>query len=197
MPGAHDTTGEGMTLAQLTDLLDAYGAEPARWPAEKRAAALALVLRSPEARARRDAVARLDAVLDSAPSAEPSPELTARVLAAAQAPARRPGRRRRATPHSPLWRYAFAAVPVAAAAAIILFLTRATPPPDGQQMAYLVEDVGSYTTPMDALLSWPGIDLVDSEPSIGCDESTLGCPDMDLPPEWQPRSQSPTGRTHA
>lgn len=197
MSATHDETGASMTLEQLTALLDAYGANPQRWPAEQRAAALALVLRSPEARAKRDAAARLDALLDSAPSTRPSPELAARVLATAGVRARRVGTPGAARQRHPAWRYALAAVPLAAAAAIVLFLTRATEPPAGQQMAYLVEDVGSYTTPMDVLLSWPGIDLINSEPALGCDEATLGCPDLDLPLEWQPRSRAPTGRTQA
>lgn len=39
-----------MTLERLKTILDAYGAQPGRWPAEERAAAEALVARSAEAR---------------------------------------------------------------------------------------------------------------------------------------------------
>ncbi|MFC4728325.1 hypothetical protein [Coralloluteibacterium thermophilus] len=52
-----------MTLDRLDTLLDAWGADPARWPAAERDAALALVAASAEARTRQAAAARLDAAL--------------------------------------------------------------------------------------------------------------------------------------
>lgn len=83
-------TKEHEALARFEALLDAYGAEPRRWPVDRRAEAEALLRRSPEARALRDTAARLDMVLDSA-VAEPAPaHLVGRVLAAApRAPAAR------------------------------------------------------------------------------------------------------------
>src|SRR5262245_13525280 len=74
-----------MTLQQLQQLLDAYGANPERWPAEERATALALLAHSTAARAQRNEAARLDALLDLAPVALPSAELAAQILAAAPA----------------------------------------------------------------------------------------------------------------
>ena len=72
-----------MTTARFAALLDAYGADPARWPAVERTAALAL-LHADAAAARAQArAAALDAVLDRAPVAPPSAALAARVLAAA------------------------------------------------------------------------------------------------------------------
>ena len=85
------TDTEREALARFEGLLDAYGAEPRRWPADRRAAAEALLARSSEARALQAAARRLDALLDAAP-AEPAPaHLIGRVIAAAPAP-RRTGR---------------------------------------------------------------------------------------------------------
>ena len=81
----NDTEREA--LARFEALLDAYGAEPRRWPADRRAAAAALLARSPEAQALRAAAARLDGLIDAA-RVEPAPaHLIGRVLAAAPKPA--------------------------------------------------------------------------------------------------------------
>jgi hypothetical protein len=70
-------------LTRFETLLDAYGTEPRRWPADRRAESETLLQRSSEARAMRDAAARLDALLDTA-SIQPAPaDLVGRVLAAA------------------------------------------------------------------------------------------------------------------
>ncbi len=80
------TDTEREALARFEGLLDAYGAEPRRWPADRRAAAEALLARSSDARALLAAARRLDALLDTAP-AEPAPaHLIGRVLAAAPQP---------------------------------------------------------------------------------------------------------------
>jgi len=55
-----------MTIERLREILEAYGAEPRRWPEAERDAALALIGRLPEARALRDGARRLDALLDEA-----------------------------------------------------------------------------------------------------------------------------------
>src|SRR6185503_17724590 len=74
-------------LARFEALLDAYGAEPRRWPAERRAAAEALLVRSREAQALHAAAGRLDGLLDAA-APDPAPaHLIGRVLAAAPKPA--------------------------------------------------------------------------------------------------------------
>lgn len=77
-----------MTPARFAALLDAYGADPGRWPEGERAAALAFLEADPAARQARADAARLDAVLDRAPVEPPSAALMDRVLAAA--PAARP-----------------------------------------------------------------------------------------------------------
>ncbi len=75
-----------MDLARLAAILDAYGADPRRWPQDERAAALALLADSPEARALCDAAEALDTLLDAPVPPAPSPELRAAILAAAQRP---------------------------------------------------------------------------------------------------------------
>ena len=72
-----------MTPTRFADLLDAYGAEPARWPAAERDAALTLLARDAAARRAQAQAASLDALLDRAPVAPQSAALQARVLAAA------------------------------------------------------------------------------------------------------------------
>jgi len=74
-------------LARFEALLDAYGAEPRRWPAERRAAAEALLARSSEAQALHAAAGRLDGLLDAAAPAPAPAHLIGRVLAAAPKPA--------------------------------------------------------------------------------------------------------------
>ena len=74
---------ERVALAQFEALLDAYGAEPRRWPADRRAAAEALLARSPEAQALCATAARLDALLDGAAPAPVPAHLIGRVLASA------------------------------------------------------------------------------------------------------------------
>ncbi len=71
-----------ISIARLRALVDAYGAEPRRWPAADRSAAERLVAGSAEARAVVAAAARLDRLLDLAPPPAPTPDLVARVLAA-------------------------------------------------------------------------------------------------------------------
>jgi hypothetical protein len=56
-----------ISFDRLRSLIDAYGAEPARWPADERAAALLLLAHSAEAQAYAQDAGVLDAVLDRAP----------------------------------------------------------------------------------------------------------------------------------
>ncbi len=85
------TSTERETLARFEALLDAYGAEPRRWPADRRAAAEALLKRSPEAQALHASARRLDSLIDAA-RAEPVPaHLVGRVIAAAPQPRARGG----------------------------------------------------------------------------------------------------------
>ncbi|HYE00512.1 MAG TPA: hypothetical protein VEH84_14095, partial [Alphaproteobacteria bacterium] len=75
-----------MDAARLRALLDAYGARPERWPPAERAAALALLAASAEARAARAEAAALDALLDLAAAPAPSAALVGRILGDAAAP---------------------------------------------------------------------------------------------------------------
>lgn len=52
-----------MTLDRLQTILDAYGGNPERWPADEREAAIALIANSPEARRMVNAAAPLDRAL--------------------------------------------------------------------------------------------------------------------------------------
>ena len=96
MTGNRMEPGADAAMRALEALLDTYGADPARWPAEdpRRAAAWAL-LESGDARARQSlaAAGALDRALDSVTPPAPSAALTGAVLLAAQRP--EPGLRAR------------------------------------------------------------------------------------------------------
>lgn len=72
---------ETMRIERFRELLDAYGANPARWPQAERAGALALVATSAEARSLRDAEAAFDVLIDFADTAPVTAQLEARILA--------------------------------------------------------------------------------------------------------------------
>ena len=78
-------------LDRFLELVEAYGAEPERWPEGERAGALALLTASPEARAACREAAMLDGLLDELPAYRPSTVVTARILAAAPAGSAKPG----------------------------------------------------------------------------------------------------------
>lgn len=77
-----------ITLDRLRIVLDAYGADPERWPAEERASAVALIEGSTEARALFEEAAGLDRVLDRLPEPPVSASLHHRIRRL-EAPARR------------------------------------------------------------------------------------------------------------
>ena len=64
-----------MKLERFRTLVDAYGADPARWPARERGPAEALAAGNAEARALMDQAAALDRVLARAVPAAASPDL--------------------------------------------------------------------------------------------------------------------------
>lgn len=185
-----------ITQERLRNILDAYGANPDRWPPGERAGMLELLERSSAARRERDRAARLDAVLDRAPSAQPSAGLAARILATAP-PERartgsRPGRLRSTAQNRPrgtgsargarLWRYAAAAAPLAAAAAVFAFLLiRPMEQTPRESMQLTIAELGAYETPTDVLLELPLFDLVSTVPTLGCEDSALGCPEIEFP----------------
>src|SRR2546422_8081123 len=82
LPPQGNNKSSGMTRQRLQQLLDAYGANPDRWPWQERFDALLLLGHSAEARAQRDEAGRLDELLDLTPVAHPSGELATRILAA-------------------------------------------------------------------------------------------------------------------
>lgn len=87
-----------LPLARFESLIEAYGASPGRWPAADRAAALALLRQSEEARSLRRQAARLDAALDRLRPPLPSPDLASRLKRRGPAGARaRLQRQRRST----------------------------------------------------------------------------------------------------
>lgn len=87
---------ETMDRERFAYLLDAYGADFRRWPAEARAQAAAFAAQDAETAALIGEARKLDAVLDGArDEAGPSADLAARILAAAPR-AQRPAFDRRA-----------------------------------------------------------------------------------------------------
>jgi hypothetical protein len=70
-----------ITLTRLSEIVDAYGADPDCWPLEDRMAALDLMARSAEARALADEAAKMDSLLDAVPLMLP-PRSTTESLAA-------------------------------------------------------------------------------------------------------------------
>lgn len=94
-------------LVRLQSLLDAYGADEARWPTAERAWMREAVRLNAEARAMRDAAAELDTLLDTIPAPLPSVELESAILEAAEPD---PARRWRITlwPFGPIWQPAMA-----------------------------------------------------------------------------------------
>jgi hypothetical protein len=76
-------------LAEFTRLVEAYGADPKRWPGERRTDALALVQSDPAAAAILDDARSLDEILDTAPNQAPSLVLRTAVAAAALGGGRR------------------------------------------------------------------------------------------------------------
>ena len=70
-----------MGMDRLRELLEAYGAEPGRWPAKERAAALTLLAENEEARRLQGQAAAIDGLLDRATPIAP-PIIDAEVLVA-------------------------------------------------------------------------------------------------------------------
>jgi hypothetical protein len=66
-----------MNETRLKRLIEAYGAEPERWPDAERAAAMALLKKSAEARALVAEARRLDRLLAAAPVGSTAPAATA------------------------------------------------------------------------------------------------------------------------
>lgn len=80
-----------MELERLRELIDAYGADPHRWPEGEREEAAVFAEGSPEAQRLQAEARRLDAVLAQAPDPALSPTLGTKILALADTPQDRPG----------------------------------------------------------------------------------------------------------
>ncbi len=70
-------------LARLEEVLDTFGADPARWPVSERAALEALAGTQDQARRLIDEAQALERVMDTAPVLKASHALKARIVAAA------------------------------------------------------------------------------------------------------------------
>jgi hypothetical protein len=76
-----------MTRVELQTLLDSHGADPARWPAALRVAALNLIAEDAKARAAHEAAMQFDTVLTGYAALKPADETAAaRVLTRIAAP---------------------------------------------------------------------------------------------------------------
>lgn len=181
--------GDPMTLERFARMLDAYGASAERWPDDERGAALTLLERSAEARAARDAAARLDGLLDGAPAATPSDRLVARVLAGASGPLRRPASVARPRAARRVLTGIGTAATLAAAASLALWLAGgSTEAPNGPPPT-AVAQVDVYDLPTDVLLSAADPDLADAAPSFGCDDPALDCENLPAPDAASSRSE--------
>jgi hypothetical protein len=121
-----DKTGNTLDIERFRTIVDAYGADPSKWPEAEREAALLLLASSSEAVAIVDQAAQLDRVLNQAPMVQPSPELERIVSSIPERSLSMPTRpgldeRRTVFPFATLWKSA-----VAATFAVILgFITGA------------------------------------------------------------------------
>ena len=75
MTEPNDRGAAAMNRTRLLQLIEAYGADPARWPESERGAALTLLARDPEAQRVQREAAELDAMLDGEVALEPSAAL--------------------------------------------------------------------------------------------------------------------------
>lgn len=102
----NDTTKKGVML--LEDVLDTYGSDRTRWPAQVRLELSQLLSGSPEARACLREAETFDRLLDLAPvvPAAKLDALSERILAqAARTPRMAASRNSPAQPRAPRWRY--------------------------------------------------------------------------------------------
>ena len=172
-----------ITLDRLGALLEAYGATPERWPDDERADAQRLVEESAAARTLWEDAAQLDRLLDAAPVSPPSPDLALLVLASAP--------RRRSTR---VWRgVVAAAIPLAAAAAVALWVRTERVEPKPVIASIPPTNLGVYESPTDVLLGGYTMDVSAAVPSVGCADSTLGCPQVEGATKPYSRRQAQRG----
>lgn len=172
-------------LEKLIHILDAYGAEEDRWPAEVREELLAFLANSEEGRRYREQASQLDALLDTAPSPRTGTELIDEIVAALPQNPKRI-RRRQAR------RILTYATPLAAAAALALWILgpgapellpnsvdgRVAVTAEGDDAEYLLlasSGIFSWEMPSDTLFEVDGLDPLNDVPTLTCEENELGC----------------------
>lgn len=112
---------DALSIDRFRELVASYGADPDRWPADRRGGAVGCLVECAAARAAWRDAADLDGGLDAVPSLEISSELAARVTAIGAAPGRRADGR--------LTGVLRRSLPYAAAAAIALVVGLYVPSP--------------------------------------------------------------------
>jgi len=112
-----------MNIERLKEILEAYGADPKRWPEGERGEAIALLARAPELESAHAEARRLDAVLDTAGAVGDlgldSARVAGRITGGANVIAMRPKRPRFAGVFAGAWP-GFAGLAAAAAAGLIV-----------------------------------------------------------------------------
>jgi len=142
---------ETMNPKRLERLIEAYGAEPARWPASERAAGERHLADHHAAQARLNAARALDAALDAWGPQPVTAELRARVLAAApQGRARRPVWTLRGLWLSGAGLAACAAGAITGAVLIAPSLASAFPVDRGETASALTGGLSVFGSPLDA-----------------------------------------------
>lgn len=184
------------SLATLEHVLDVYGSDRSRWPAELRAELATLIEDSAEARARLEEGEALDQLLARAPAPAPaSADLAAQIVAGLPVQGR--------VIPLPMRRLLSLGAPLAAAAALALWLLGPGAPagtgPHGtsaprrlaetdhvatdQALLALAEsDAFSWEVPGDAFLEVAHLDPLEDVPEWGCTTGELGC--LDITDSW-------------
>jgi ferric-dicitrate binding protein FerR (iron transport regulator) len=116
---------------RFLSIVEAYGAEPRRWPAAEREAAEAFARTDPEAAGALAEAAALEAVLDASVPPQPSAATRRRILEAA------PRRRRSAMDLG--WWISGAGLAAAGVAGVVFGTTLSASPADPQVQALLAE----------------------------------------------------------
>ncbi|SLN45246.1 hypothetical protein [Oceanibacterium hippocampi] len=152
--GSDDSAMAAGQLRRVIELLDAYGADPARWPAAERGLARLLESGQPTVEAHRAAAARLDRRLDEAAFFAPGPAPSAALYGAvlARAPGARFGTRLAALwPFGPIWR---PAAGLLMAALLGLTIGVASPPASDEGVVYVTAAADLETLAYGGLASW-------------------------------------------
>jgi len=131
---------DALSTDRFHHLVASYGADPHRWPADLRSAAVHTLVDSEAARAAWRDAADLDAGLDAVPGLEMSSELAKRVLAIADAPGKQAS-----DTLSGAMRHT---LPYAAAAAIALIVGLSVPSPFRDASVTTLRNEVNFTEPV-------------------------------------------------